>query len=133
VVENISLTYAKFSCSLFMIDSCFSHEMTPCIILGSPNVCIFLSNLLLLDSPNMREVFDEMVKLTRCYLTLEPKNSDIFSRLQHHKNQAANLLDFALYMYIFCLCTKICLVLHGASKIFTLSFMVQVKQLDAAS
>jgi len=25
-----------------------------------------------------------------------------------------------------------CLVLHGASKIFTLSFMVQVKQLDTA-
>jgi hypothetical protein len=41
VVENISLTYARFSCSFFMIDSCFSHEMTPCTIQGSPKVCIF--------------------------------------------------------------------------------------------
>jgi hypothetical protein len=66
VVENISLTYAKFTCSLFMIGSCFSHVMTSCTILGSPKVCIFLSNLLFLDTPNMREVFDNMVKLTRC-------------------------------------------------------------------
>jgi hypothetical protein len=44
-------------------------------------------------------------------------------------------MNYALYMHIFCLCAKftICLVLHGASKIFTLSFMVQVNQLDAAS
>jgi len=42
VVENISMTHSKFSCSLFMIDSCFSHVMTPCTILGSPKVCIFL-------------------------------------------------------------------------------------------
>jgi hypothetical protein len=27
VIENISLTYAKFSCSLFMLDSCFPHVM----------------------------------------------------------------------------------------------------------
>jgi hypothetical protein len=66
-------------------------------------------------------------------LNLEPKNSGIFSRLQHQKNQAVTLMNSALYMHIFCLCAKfaICLVLHGASKIFTLSFMV--KQLDAAS
>jgi hypothetical protein len=66
VVENISLTYAKFSCSLFMIDTCLSHVMTPCTILGSPKVCIFLSDLLLLDALNKREVFDKMVKLTKC-------------------------------------------------------------------
>jgi hypothetical protein len=42
-------------------------------------------------------------------------------------------MNSMLYMYIFCFCAKICLVLHGASKIFTLSFMVQVKQLDVAS
>jgi hypothetical protein len=66
VVKIISLTYAKFSCSFFMIDSCFSHVMTMWTIPDSPKVYIFLSNLLLLDSPNMREVFDKMVKLTRC-------------------------------------------------------------------
>jgi hypothetical protein len=44
-------------------------------------------------------------------------------------------MNFVLYMHIFCLCAKFvkCLVLLGASKIFTLSFMVQVKQLDVAS
>jgi len=38
-------------------------------------------------------------------------------------------MNYALYMYIFCLYAEfaIYLVLHGASKIFTLSFMVQVK------
>jgi len=66
MVENISLTYAKFSCSLFMIDSCFSHEMTSCTIQGSPKVCIFLSDIFLLVTLNKREVFDKMVKLTRC-------------------------------------------------------------------
>jgi hypothetical protein len=71
VVENISLTYAKFSCSLFMIDSCFSHVMTPCTILGSPKVCIFLSDLLLLDTLNKRDVFDKMVKLTK--MLVEPR------------------------------------------------------------
>jgi hypothetical protein len=66
VVENISLTFARFSCSFFfMIDSCFSHEMTPCTIQGSPKVCIFHSNLLLLGTLNKREVFDKMVKLTK--------------------------------------------------------------------
>jgi hypothetical protein len=74
-----------------------------------------------------------MAKLTKCYLNLESKNSGIFFRLQHQKNQAVTLMNFALYMYIFCLCAKICLILHGASKIFTLSFMVQVKQLNDAS
>jgi hypothetical protein len=61
VVENISLIYAKFSCSLFMIDSFLSHVMTPCTILGSPKVCIFLSDLLLLDTLNKREVFYQML------------------------------------------------------------------------
>jgi hypothetical protein len=44
-------------------------------------------------------------------------------------------MNYVLYMHILCLRAKFakCLVLHGASKIFTLSFMVQVKQLDAAS
>jgi len=32
VVENISLTYAKFFCLLFMIDSCFFHVMKMCTI-----------------------------------------------------------------------------------------------------
>jgi hypothetical protein len=74
-----------------------------------------------------------MAKLTKCWLNLESKNSGILSRLQHQKNQTITFMNYARYMYIFCLCAKICLVLYGTSKIFTLSFMVQVKQLDAAS
>jgi hypothetical protein len=65
MVENISLTYAKFSYSLFMIDSCFSHKMTSCTIQGSLKECIFLSDILLLDTLYKREVFDKMVKLTK--------------------------------------------------------------------
>jgi hypothetical protein len=71
VVENISLTYAKFSFSLFMIDSCFSHEMISCTIQGSPKVCIFLFDILLLGTLNKREVFDKMVKLTK--MLVEPR------------------------------------------------------------
>jgi hypothetical protein len=71
VVENISLTYAKFCCSLFMIDSCFSHVMTPCTFLGSPKVCIFLSDFLLLGTLNKRDVFEKMVKLTK--MLVEPR------------------------------------------------------------
>jgi hypothetical protein len=74
VVENISLTYARFSCSFFMIDSCFSHEMTPCTIQGSLKVGIFLSDLLLLHTLNKKEVLDKMVKLTKMLVNLEPKN-----------------------------------------------------------
>jgi hypothetical protein len=70
IVENISLTYAKFSCSLVMIDSCFSHEMTSCTIQGSSKVCIFLSNFLILGTLYKREVFDKMVKLTK--MLVEP-------------------------------------------------------------
>jgi hypothetical protein len=68
-------------------------------------------------------------------LNLEPKNSGIFSKLQHQKNQAVTLMNSLLYMYIHCLYAEfaICLVLHGASKNFTLSFMVKVKQFGAAS
>jgi hypothetical protein len=66
MAKNISLTYAKFSYSLFMIDSCFSHEMTSCTIQGSLKVCIFLSDFLLLGTLYKREVFDKMVKLTKC-------------------------------------------------------------------
>jgi hypothetical protein len=71
VVENISLTYAKFSCSLFIIDSCFSHGMTSSTIQGSPKVCIFLSDILLLGTLNKREAFDKMVKLTK--MLVEPR------------------------------------------------------------
>jgi hypothetical protein len=71
VVENISLTYAKFSYSLFMIDSCFSHVMTPCTIQGSPKLCTFLSDLLLLGNLNKRDIFDKMVKLTN--MLVEPR------------------------------------------------------------
>jgi hypothetical protein len=56
VVENISLTYAKFSYSLFMIDSCFSHVMILCTIQGSSKVHSFLSDFLVLEIL-MREMF----------------------------------------------------------------------------
>jgi hypothetical protein len=44
-------------------------------------------------------------------------------------------MNLLLYAYIHCLCNELplYLVLHGASKIFILSFMVQVKQLGAPS
>jgi hypothetical protein len=70
MVENISLTYEKFPCSLVMIDSCFSHEMTSCTIQGSLKVCIFLSDFLILGTVYKREVFDKMVKLTKMLVEL---------------------------------------------------------------
>jgi hypothetical protein len=42
MVENISLTYAKFSCSLVMIDSFFSHAMKMYMIQDSPKGTSFL-------------------------------------------------------------------------------------------
>jgi len=71
VGENISLTYAKFSCSLFMIDSCFSHVMISCTIQVSPKVHLFLSDFLLLEILNKRDVFDKMAKLTN--ILVEPR------------------------------------------------------------
>jgi hypothetical protein len=55
----------SFSCSLVMIDSYFSHEMTSWTIQGSPKVCCFLYDLLILGTLYKREVFDKMVKLTK--------------------------------------------------------------------
>jgi hypothetical protein len=55
----------------FMIDSCFSHVMTPWTILGSLEVCIFLFDLLLLGTLTKREVFDKMVKLSK--MLVEPR------------------------------------------------------------
>jgi hypothetical protein len=45
MVENISLTYAKFSCSLVMIDSSFSHAMKMCTIYDSPKGTSFFLRL----------------------------------------------------------------------------------------
>jgi len=70
MVDNISLKYEKFHCSLVMIDSCFSHEMTSCTIQGSLKVCIFLSDFLILGTVYKREVFDKMVKLTKMLVEL---------------------------------------------------------------
>jgi hypothetical protein len=64
VVEIISLTYAKFSCSLFMLDSCFLHVMILCTIQGSPNVHFFLSNFFAFEDSYERVFFCKMVKLT---------------------------------------------------------------------
>jgi hypothetical protein len=55
VAEIISLKYAKFSCSLFMLDSCFPHVMILCTIQGSPKVHHFLSDFLFLEIL-MREI-----------------------------------------------------------------------------
>jgi len=63
VIENISLTYAKFSCSLFIIDSCISHVMILCTIQGSSKEHYFLSDFLVLEIL-IRDVFDKMVKMT---------------------------------------------------------------------
>jgi hypothetical protein len=71
VVGNISLKYAKFACSLFMIDGCFSHVMTSCTIQGSPKVHLFLFDFLLLEILNKRDVFDKMAKLTN--MLVEPR------------------------------------------------------------
>jgi hypothetical protein len=61
----------SFFCSLVMIDSCFSHEMTSCTIQGSLKVCIFLSDLLILGTLYKREAFDKMVKMTK--MLVEPR------------------------------------------------------------
>jgi hypothetical protein len=42
MVENISLTYAKFSCSLIMVDSFFPHAMKMCTFHDSPKGTSFL-------------------------------------------------------------------------------------------
>jgi hypothetical protein len=75
-----------------------------------------------------------MAKLTKCKLNLEPKNSGILSRVQYLKNQAIKLMNSDLYLFIHCLCAEfaLCLGLYVQVK-FTLSFMVQEKQLCAAS
>jgi hypothetical protein len=71
VVENISLTYAKFSCSLFIIDSCFSHVMILCTIQESSKVHFFLSDFLVLEILTRDMFFDKMVKMTN--MLVEPK------------------------------------------------------------
>jgi hypothetical protein len=81
---------AKFSCGILMIDSYFPHAMKMCTIQGSPKVHLFLSGFLLLEIL-LREMFlIKMVKLTTCYLNLEPKNSSILSRLQHKLESSSN-------------------------------------------
>jgi hypothetical protein len=57
---------AKFSCGILMIDSYFPHAMKMCTIQGSPKVHLFLSDFLLLEIINKRDVFEKMAKLTRC-------------------------------------------------------------------
>jgi hypothetical protein len=71
VVEIISLTFAKFSWSLFMLDSCFSHVMILCTIQGSPKVHLFFLRLLVPRNYEKRDFFVKMVKLTN--MLVEPK------------------------------------------------------------
>jgi hypothetical protein len=54
-----------------MLDSYFPHAMKMCIIQGSPKVHLFLSDCLLLEILNKRDVFDKMVKLTN--MLVEPR------------------------------------------------------------
>jgi hypothetical protein len=49
MVEIISLTYIKFSCSLVMIDSYYPHAMKMCTIQGSLKIHLSFSDFLFLD------------------------------------------------------------------------------------
>jgi hypothetical protein len=49
MVENISLTYAKFSCSLVMIDSFFPHAKKMCTIQDSLKVHFSFSDFVFLE------------------------------------------------------------------------------------
>jgi hypothetical protein len=56
MAEIIGLKYAKFSCSLFLLDSHFPHVMILCTIQGSPKLHHFLYDFLFLKIL-MREIF----------------------------------------------------------------------------
>jgi hypothetical protein len=66
MIESLCMISAKFSCGILMIDSYFPHAMKMCTIQGSPKVHLFLSDFLLLEIINKRDVFEKMAKLTRC-------------------------------------------------------------------
>jgi hypothetical protein len=66
-------------------------------------------------------------------LNLAPKNSGVSFRLQHHKNQAVHHMNSVLYLFPAYVLNSLYACPLRASKIFTLSFMVQIKQLGAAS
>jgi hypothetical protein len=71
MIESLCMISAKFSCCILMIDSYFPHAMKMCTIQDSPKAHIFLSDFLLLEILNKRDVFDKMVKLTN--LLVEPR------------------------------------------------------------
>jgi len=54
-----------------MIDSCFPHVMISCTVQGSLKVHFFLSDFMLLEILNKRDVFYKMVKLTN--MLVEPR------------------------------------------------------------
>jgi len=54
-----------------MIDSYFPHAMKMCIIQDSLKVNLFISNFLLLEILNKRDVFDKMARLTN--ILVEPR------------------------------------------------------------
>jgi hypothetical protein len=55
MVENISLTYAKFSCSLEMIDSFFPHAKKMCTIQDSLKVHPSFSDFVFLEFSDKRK------------------------------------------------------------------------------
>jgi hypothetical protein len=65
------MIFAKFSCCILMIDSYFPHAMKMCIIQDSLKVNLFISNFLLLEILNKRDVFDKMARLTN--ILVEPR------------------------------------------------------------
>jgi hypothetical protein len=61
----------RFPASILCLISCVSHVMKMSTIQGSPKVLTLLSDFLLLDTLNKRDVFDKMVKLTN--MLVEPR------------------------------------------------------------
>jgi hypothetical protein len=71
MIESLCMISVKFSCCILMIDSYFHHAMKMCTIQDSPKVHLFLSDFLLLEILNKRDVFDKMAKLTN--ILVEPR------------------------------------------------------------
>jgi hypothetical protein len=71
MIESLCMISAKFSYFILMIDSYFPHAMKMCTIQNFPKVHLFLSDFLLLEILNKRDVFDKMVKLTN--MLVEPR------------------------------------------------------------
>jgi hypothetical protein len=79
--------------------------MKMCTIQDSPKVHLLLSDLLLLEILNKRDVFDKMVKLTNMLVEPGAKNSSILSKLQHKqepRSYSSELCVICLYSLLLC-------------------------------